>query len=243
MKKILERVYKGEKSNFFKLIENSLVSNKKMFIVTANPEILMMSERDCDVFQMLTENETVIVADGIGVVKACGMIMNDLVERIAGVDTVMELLELGNKLHKHLFILGATESVLIKLRQVLIDQYPNIIIDGMINGYTEDKDAVFEEIKKKNSDIVLVALGVPKQEKLIFEHLSKFDKGIFIGIGGSLDVISGSKKRAPKLFIKMNLEWLYRILREPKRIKRFYESNVKFIFRLRNEIKGEKQND
>ncbi|MEG0034986.1 MAG: WecB/TagA/CpsF family glycosyltransferase, partial [Bacilli bacterium] len=112
-----------------------------------------------------------------------------------------------------------------------------------INGYTEDKDAVFEEIKKKNSDIVLVALGVPKQEKLIFEHLSKFDKGIFIGIGGSLDVISGSKKRAPKLFIKMNLEWLYRILREPKRIKRFYESNVKFIFRLRNEIKGEKQND
>lgn len=76
---------------------------------------------------------------------------------------------------------------------------------------------MFEKIAKEKPDIVLVALGIPLQEKLIYKHLDQFNKGIFVGVGGSFDVISGHKKRAPKIFIKLNLEWLYRILKEPKR--------------------------
>ena len=86
---------------------------------------------------------------------------------------------------------------------------------------------------KQKPDIILVAWGIPAQEKLIYKHLDKFDKGIFVGVGGSFDVISGHKKRAPKIFIKLNLEWLYRIIKEPKRLKRFYDSNVKFLFKVR----------
>ena len=71
------------------------------------------------------------------------------------------------------------------------------------------------------------------QEELIYKHLNKFNKGIFVGVGGSFDVISGCKKRAPKIFIKMNLEWLYRIIKEPSRFKRFYNNNIKFIFNIK----------
>ena len=80
-------------------------------------------------------------------------------------------------------------------------------------------------------DICLVALGIPEQELLINKYFNKFKKGIFIGVGGSFDVLSGHKKRAPKLMIKLHLEWLYRIIKEPKRFKRFWESNIKFMLK------------
>ena len=88
------------------------------------------------------------------------------------------------------------------------------------------------EIIKLEPDIVLVALGMGNQEKLIYKHIDKFKKGIFVGVGGTFDVLSGTKKRAPKVFQKLGLEWLYRIVKEPKRIKRFYDNNVKFMFKL-----------
>lgn len=93
-----------------------------------------------------------------------------------------------------------------------------------------------EEIKKLKPDVTLLALGIPKQELLIYNNLKDFEKGIFIGVGGSFDVLSGMKKRAPKIFIKLKLEWLYRITREPKRLKRFYKSNIKYLKKL-NELK------
>lgn len=112
-------------------------------------------------------------------------------------------------------------------------EYPSIQVVGYQNGYVKDKDAVFEEIVKLQPDAVLVALGIPAQELLIAKHYNKFSKGIFIGVGGSFDVLSGMKKRAPKIFIKLNLEWLYRIACEPKRFKRFYNSNIKFIAKVK----------
>lgn len=107
------------------------------------------------------------------------------------------------------------------MKEVLKKNYPNLKLVGAANGYEKDKDNVFEKMARTKPDIVLVALGIPLQEKLIYKHLAKFYKGIFVGVGGSFDVISGHKKRAPKIFIKLNLEWLYRILKEPKRLKDF----------------------
>ena len=112
-------------------------------------------------------------------------------------------------------------------------EYPNLRILGYTDGYVQDKDAVFDEIVQLKPDAVLVALGIPAQEILIHKHYDRFEKGIFVGVGGSFDVLSGTKKRAPEIFIKLNLEWLYRIAKEPKRFKRFYDSNVKFIGKIR----------
>ena len=108
-------------------------------------------------------------------------------------------------------------------------EYPKIVIKGHANGYVKDKDKVFQDIIKSKPDICLVALGIPEQELLIDKHINDFKKGIFMGVGGSFDVFSETKKRAPKIFIKLNLEWLYRLFKEPYRIKRFYNNNIKFI--------------
>ena len=119
-------------------------------------------------------------------------------------------------------------------------EYPKVNILGYSDGYVDNKDDIFKRIKNISPDIVLVALGVPKQELLIAKHYDSFSKGIFVGVGGTFDVISGTKKRAPQIIQKLNIEWLYRIIGNKERIKRFYDSNVKFIFKLRKLVKEEK---
>lgn len=233
MLELFEKMYKKEEKEFNKIIYNNLKNNKKMFIVTANPETLMMSEKDMELNNLLNDKNTILVPDGIGVVKALKILNYDVKERIAGIDISNTLLEYGNKLKKSIYLFGAKQDVIDSMKDVINNKYSNLEVVGSSNGYVSDRDEVFDEIKKLKPDIILVALGIPMQEKLIYKHLKDFDKGIFVGVGGSFDVISGHKKRAPKIFIKLNLEWLYRIICEPKRLKRFYQSNVKFIFKVK----------
>ena len=233
MRKLFDKLYNKSSESFYTIIKNNLKKNKKMFIVTANPETFMMSEKDDEMRKLLLDKETTLVPDGIGIVKAARSIGYDIKERIAGIDIANKLLEYGNQEKKSIYLFGAKEEVIVSIKEVFGDKYPNLKIVGAKNGYVSDRDKVFEDIIKKEPDIILVALGIPYQEKLIYKYLSKFNKGIFVGVGGSFDVISGHKKRAPKIYIKLNLEWLYRIMKEPSRLKRFYDSNIKFLFKVR----------
>ena len=233
MKKLFEKMYKKEEKEFNKILHNNLVKNKKMFIVTANPETMMKSETDKELNKLLNDKDTILVPDGIGVVKASKMIGYDVKERIAGIDIANTLLDYGNELKKSIYLFGSKQEVIDSMKNVLKEKYPNLRLVGSSNGYVQDKDKIFEEMSKLKPDIILVALGIPLQEKLIYKHLSLFDKGIFVGVGGSFDVISGHKKRAPQIIIKLILEWLYRIICEPRRLKRFYDSNVKFMFKVK----------
>ena len=233
MKELFDKLYSKSEESFYKMLNKNLKSNKKMFIVTANPETFMMSENDEEMKKLLLDKDTILVPDGIGIVKAARMINYDVKERITGIDIANKLLELGDKQKKTIYLFGSKQEVIDSMKNVIKEKYSNLTVVGATNGYEKDKDKVFEKIAKQKPDIVLVALGIPAQEKLIYKHLDKFDKGIFVGVGGSFDVISGHKKRAPKIFIKLNLEWLYRIIKEPKRLKRFYDSNVKFLFRVK----------
>lgn len=231
------KLYKNSQEEFLSLVKNNLSNNKRMFIVTANPEAFIYGKNDTEVATLLLDDATTVVADGIGIVKGAEMVGMPVRERIPGVEIAEQLFVYGNELSKSIFLFGAKQEVLDALRNVLADKYPNLKIAGMVDGYVADKDAVFEQIKEMSPDIVLVALGIPAQEKLIYKHLKSFDKGIFVGVGGSFDVLSGTKQRAPAFFINHNLEWLYRILKEPKRIKRFYNSNVKFILQLKKQAR------
>ena len=132
-------------------------------------------------------------------------------------------------------MLGAKEEVVSSLANKIKVEYPSIKLLGFSNGYVKNLDKEMEKISKLKPDILLVALGIPMQEELIYRHMNEFNKGIIVGVGGSFDVLSGTKKRAPKIFIKLNLEWLYRIIKEPSRLKRFWNNNVKFIFKVRKE--------
>lgn len=233
MVKFFDKLYKDSKENFLNIIRDKLLNNQKMFIVTANPEAFIYGQREKDFGSILLDEETTVVADGIGIVKGAKKIGTHIAERIPGIELAEKLLEYGNEFSKSVFFLGAKPEVIDALRVVVENKYPDLKIMGAVNGYVADKDKVFEEIKKAKPDIVMVALGIPAQERLIYKHLSSFEKGIFIGVGGSFDVLSGTKQRAPEFFIDHNLEWLYRIVKEPSRIKRFYNNNIKFILKLK----------
>ena len=230
-------LYMISHNEFYKELEDKLKNDNKCFIIIANPETFKYAKTDKEFSKMLQDTKVVTVADGIGVVKAAKILGIDIKERIAGIDIANELLRLGNKLEKSIYFFGSKQEVISDLLKIIKEKYPNLKIVGNKNGYIKNRDKVMEEIVKKEPDIVLIALGIPDQEKLIYKHIDKFQKGIFVGVGGSFDVISGHKKRAPKLFIKMNLEWLYRIIKEPSRLKRFYNNNVKFMLEIKKESK------
>lgn len=233
MKQLFAKLYPNSFQEFALLLEKNLKEEKKMFIVTANPETFMIAEQNLEFLNLVLDDDTTVIPDGIGVVKAAQMLNYPIRERIAGIDIASILLKLGNENHKSIFLLGATENVKEKMVDKLKLEYPNLTIKGAINGYGKNKDDGFLKIKKASPDIVLVALGIPHQENLIYKHLKEFKKGIFVGVGGSFDVLSGTKKRAPKIFQKLGLEWFYRLVKEPSRIKRFYRNNIKFILKIR----------
>lgn len=233
MKRFFQKLYTGSQAEFYDLLQKDLQYKRKRFIVTANPEAFMIGVRDSRYAQLLLDEQTTIVADGIGLVKGAQMLSIPINERIPGIEIAETLMKFGHQFHSSIYLFGAKPEVITAMKQLIKDEYPNLRLCGSSDGYIDDKEQVFQEMIKLQPDIVLVALGMPLQEQLIYQHLDRLKHGIFVGVGGSFDVLSGMKKRAPQLFIKCNLEWLYRLLSEPSRIKRFYNNNVKFIRQVR----------
>lgn len=238
MRELLEKIYNKSQNEFFDLLEKNIKNEEKMFVVTANPETLMIGVNNSDFHQVLKDEKVTITPDGIGVVKALSALNKEVNGRITGVDISKHLLKTGNDNHKSVYLYGAKPEVLEALVSKLGTDCPNLTILGAKDGYNNDGDEVFKDILEKKPDIILVALGIPRQELLISKYYDQMEKGIFVGVGGTFDVLSGTKKRAPQIFIKLNLEWLYRIGKEPKRFGRFYQSNVKFI-KIINKLKQE----
>lgn len=233
MKEYFQKIYKEGLDRFVEELDERIDKEVKTFVVTANPETLMIGSENPEFDEILKSEKTIIVPDGIGVVKAANILKYPVKERVTGVEIVQNLLNILNEKGKSIYLLGAKKEVVEKFAARIREEYSNIVLLGYRDGYIKDKDAAFEEMAELKPDVVLVALGIPAQELLIHKHYNKFEKGIFVGVGGSFDVLSGMKKRAPKIFIKLNLEWLYRITKEPKRMRRFYDSNVKFISKIR----------
>lgn len=233
MKKYFDKVYKEGMERFQKELYDRLIYDKKTFIITANPETLMTGKENREFDSILCGKNSIITPDGIGVVKGANQVGYHVKERVTGVDIVKYLFSILDKEGRSLYLFGAKPDIVNTLAKKVSDKYPGIQIVGTVDGYVDDKDAVFDDMAIKKPDVVLVALGIPMQEIMINRHFHKFDKGIFIGVGGAFDVLSGMKKRAPDFFVNHNLEWLYRICSEPKRLKRFYRSNIKYLDEIR----------
>ena len=231
MKDILEKIYNEEENIFYSILEDLLTTHKKKFIITVNPEIIMKSYKNIEIKEMLLNDNNILLPDGISIIKKAKQYNINIKERITGVDISSKALEICNKNKKSIYLFGSKKEVLDKLIININQKYPNINIVGFSDGYVEDKDKIMQEIISLSPDLILIALGVPSQELLINKYIDKAKKGIFIGVGGTFDVLSGNKKRAPKLFIKLNLEWFYRIICEPKRLKRFIQNNIVFMFK------------
>lgn len=174
----------------------------------------------------------IINADGASVVLASKYLKKNLPERVAGIDLMQDLVALSAEKGYSIYLLGAKQEVVEKTKDVLQKKHPNLDIKGIHNGYfKEDKWLeISSEIKNSNPDFVFVGITSPTKEYLIEFLQNDGNDCVFMGVGGSFDVISGNIPRAPKWMQKLNLEWLFRVMQEPKRLfKRYFVGNGKFI--------------
>ncbi|WP_289037870.1 WecB/TagA/CpsF family glycosyltransferase [uncultured Zobellia sp.] len=202
------------------------ITDKKKILIALNAEKL--SNNDAELEKLINFN--IGYADGIGAVRALRR-KGFKATKIAGAEFWLDIISKYSDT-KSFYLIGATNETIISTVEKLKVDFPDIDIKGFRNGYLEKGDnlQIIEDLIKTKPDFVFVAMGSPKQEFLMQEFLNKYE-ACYMGLGGSFDVFSGLKKRAPKIFIKLGLEWLYRLLCEPKRIFRQL-SLVKFFFKI-----------
>ena len=202
--------------------ESLLESDGVSAIFTPNPEIIMAATEDED-FRNILNSADLCTADGIGVVYGARILKTPVPERVAGFDLTCALLGKMSKTDKGVFLFAAKPTVAEIAKENIEKKYPGIKVVGTRDGYfkAEDEAEIVREINESGADLLLVCLGAPKQEKWIAAHRSELKVKLCMGVGGTLDVFAGTAKRAPKIFIKLNLEWLYRFIKNPSRIGRF----------------------
>ncbi len=204
------------------IAENLAKTEGVSAIFTPNPEIIMCAKEDDEMRDILNSAD-LCTADGIGVVYGARLLGNPVPERVAGFDLTCALLERLAKTGEGIFLFGAKPGVADEAKKRLEERYPGIVVAGTRNGYFKETDEteIVNEINNSGARVLLVCLGAPKQEKWIAKHRNDLKVNLCLGVGGTLDVLAGAAKRAPEIFIKLNLEWAYRILKNPSRIGRF----------------------
>lgn len=201
--------------------EKFLTEDKLHFICTPNPEMVMIAQND-EEFKNILNSSDLSIPDGNGIVWASKKIGKPLSERVAGYDFIHKIFELGQDMDISFYFLGAKPGVAETAKDKIEEQFVGIKVVGIHDGYfsVEQEQDVLEMINADKPDILLVAMGAPKQERFIYKYRNKLKCKVAIGVGGCFDVISGEVKRAPNIFIKLKLEWLYRALTDFRRFKR-----------------------
>ncbi len=213
-------------------VKNFIEKGERRLIATANAEMIMRATYDVELKTILKAAD-LVVPDGAGTVWAAGYLGHPMPERVAGYDLSQELMRLAPSKKYKLYFFGSAPGVADLAKAKAEKWYPGIDIVGTRNGFfsAEDEQSIIADIKAKRPDILLVALGVPKQEKWLYAHLDELNVPVSIGVGGSFDVMAGVMKRAPLWMQKAKLEWLYRGLKQPSRIGRLM-ALPKFVFKV-----------
>lgn len=212
-----------------------LTTEGKHMVCTPNPEIVMEAQSDRELFNILHEAD-LVVPDGVGVVWASKYSQIPLKERVAGYDLTQNLFQKLAQTEHTFYFFGGAPGVAAGAARAMAKAYPGLKIVGVHNGYfdeAEEKKIIYD-IKKTSPSILLVGLGAPKQEKWIYENMRLFGARLSIGVGGCFDVMAGTVKRAPKLFQKLGLEWFYRLISQPTRMKRMMRLPVFVCTVLKN---------
>lgn len=203
-------------------ISTYMVQLKPHLIVTANPETVMLAQDDQLLGEIL-ERADLVVADGVGVVWASRILGQPVPERIPGIELAEGLLRKAAQGRRRVFLVGGEEGVAEQAAQALQRTIPNLQIAGTHHGYFQagsEEQALIAQIKQAQPHLLLAALGVPRQEKWLAAHLGTLQVPVAIGVGGSFNVWAGVEKRAPLWMRKIHLEWFYRLVKQPWRIKR-----------------------
>ena len=216
--------------------EGFIERGEQCVIFTPNAEIVQMAIED-ESFHTLVSSADMLIPDGAGVVLASKIMKKPLKAKVPGCELAERLVKNSAEGKYKIFFYGskptteAGPSVAELANKNMGEKYPGFEAAGISHGYVKPDgyDALIENINSSGADILFVCLGVPMQEKWIAEHRHEINAKLIIGLGGTLDVFAGTVKRAPKFFVKANLEWLYRLIKEPRRIGRMMKL-PKFIF-------------
>lgn len=189
------------------------------YCVTPNAEIVYEAMHD-QAFCELLNGAALVLPDGAGTVLGAKLLGTPLQEKVAGIDFAANLLGVLEAQGKSLYLLGSKPGIGEKAAEKMLEKHPKLRICGIADGYFKEEAPVIEKINQAKPDVLFVCLGAPKQEKFMKAHQEELDVRLMIGLGGSLDGFAGTVKRAPKWMIRLQLEWLYRLIKEPKRIGR-----------------------
>ena len=202
------------------MLEQALHGDVPLHIITANPEIIMMSRQNATVRDLL-HGADLVTPDGIGAVWASKYYGQQIAGRVTGAELSGALIDYCAKAGLRVYLLGAHPESNRLAQENLRQKYPNLQIAGR-DGYfgADDEARIVEEVRAFEPHLLLVGLGMPRQELFIQQYKGKIGARVNIGIGGCIDIFAGTVKRAPKLFRDLHLEWFYRLASQPSRWRR-----------------------
>lgn len=217
----------SKRINAGKFTQHVVVNVAKLVNMRKNPE-LRRSVAECDIINV----------DGMGVVWGARLCGHDIPERVAGIDLLLQLLEVAKKESIPVYFLGARQQVIEKLVQTVKKRFPGLPVAGYHHGYFWDNEkAVVDEIAASGARMLFVAISSPKKENFINTWKDRLGVSFVMGVGGSFDVVAGFTRRAPLWMQKAGLEWFYRFLQEPRRMwKRYLVTNSIFAWMLVKEM-------
>ncbi len=214
------------------IVAQAIVARREpLQIVTMNAEMAMQAQQDPALAEVI-RHAGLVTPDGSGVVWAVRRQPGgDAIHKVAGVDLLREVAGRAAREGWSLFLLGAKPGVAAEAAAHLTEANPGLRIVGVRDGYFKaaDEPALFDEIRRARPDVLLVALGVPRQETWIRRFQGELGVPVAMGVGGSFDVFAGRVQRAPELFRKFHLEWLFRLIQEPWRFRRMRSTLPEFV--------------
>ena len=213
-------------------VASLIAAGKPEMVATANAEMLLRATHD-DELKSILNAANLVVPDGAGTVWAARHLGKNMPERVAGADLVQELMKLAPARSWKFFLFGSAPGIADKAKAKAESLYPGIEIAGTRNGYftAADEPEIISQIKASRADVLLAALGVPKQEKWLAAHMNELNVPVSIGVGGTFDVMAGVVKRAPLWMQKARLEWLFRAMLQPSRAGRLL-ALPKFVLKV-----------
>jgi len=214
-------------------IDEAISAGRQIRHTAINAGKVVLMQKDKELFQSVVSSE-LINADGKAVVWASHLLGDALPERVAGIDLMDRIVDLAEKKGYTIFFFGAKEEIVNKVVNYYINKYSGAILAGYRNGYfkKDQQSEIAKAINKSGADILFVAISSPIKENFLYRYREELkDIGLIMGVGGSFDVISGKIKRAPHWMQENGLEWLFRLVQEPKKMwRRYLIGNAEFVY-------------
>ncbi len=206
-------------AGFVAAARKRLEAKEPGYVVTPNAEIVYEATRN-PAYRDILNGAALVLPDGAGVVLGSRILGMPVSQKVPGIEFGLEICKLLAQTGGRLYLLGGKPGIAELAAQKLAQRFPGLTICGTADGYFKEEAPVVEKIRRSGADVVFVCLGAPKQEYFMEAHLADTGATLLLGLGGSLDGYAGTVKRAPKWMIRANLEWLYRLCKEPRRLGR-----------------------